>query len=80
MNNKSVNKKLKSLLRKEISYLGKSSKIVTDLLVMFLKNKELPKKTQYFIKPKTKVSMIDNMINSLPYKKIPFLKNYQNSR
>ena len=76
VNNKSVNKKLKSLLKKEISYLGKSSKIVSDLLVMFLKDKELPKKTQYLIRPKIKLSKIDNIINSIPYKKIPFLKNY----
>ena len=52
VNDKSVKKKLKVLLNKEISYLGKSSFIISEILEKYLTDKKSLTKMEYFIKPK----------------------------
>ena len=54
LGNNSYKKKIKVNLKKEISYLGSSSRIIVKLLKQFLIDRKLPQKTQYFIKPKVK--------------------------
>ena len=49
---KSLKKKLKILLNKEISHLGKSSQIISKILEKYLTDKKSLKKMEYFIKPK----------------------------
>ncbi len=47
------NKKDSKLKKKEFSYLGKSSKIVVEILLNFIKDRKSVKKTEYYLKPKT---------------------------
>ncbi len=46
------------LKKKEFSNLGKSSRIVVEILSNFLKNRKSVKKTKYYLKPKTKPNFL----------------------
>ena len=47
-----------NLKNKEFSNLGKSSKIVVEILLNFLKDKKSVKKSKYYLKPKTKPNLM----------------------
>ena len=62
INDKSVKKKLKVLLNKEISYLGKSSRIISEILEKYLTDKKSLTKIEYYIKPKP---VLNNKITNI---------------
>ena len=70
INDKSLKKKLKILLNKEISYLGKSSKIISEILEKYLTDKKSLTKMEYFIKPKPILNnKITNILNFKLFKR-----------
>ena len=52
--NTNTEKKLKTLLDKEISYLGDSSKIIAELLERFIENRKSIYNSKYLLKPDSK--------------------------
>ena len=73
---KSLKKKLKILLNKEISHLGKSSQIISKILEKYLTDKKSLKKMEYFIKPKPILSNKNsNIFNFSFFKKNNFLQD-----
>ncbi len=51
------------LKKKEFSYLGKSSKIVVEILLSFLNDRKSVKKTKYYLKPKTQTNFFKKIEN-----------------
>ena len=77
---KSLKKKLKILLNKEISHLGKSSQIISKILEKYLTDKKSLKKMEYFIKPKPILSNKNSNIFNFSFFKIRiFYKTYPHS-
>jgi hypothetical protein len=62
-NKKYSKQKLKNLRFQEFSFLGNSSKIIAQIIIDFLKNKDSIKKSKYLCKPNTKKIFLDKIKN-----------------